>query len=185
MREGRMMAARVKLAVMIGVTATILILIVLCFALNSRIELRTIERDNALALARSERNALDLTIKNYRAAAKAASDMAHENVMRARTEQAAISEGKIRDLKTAYALVDARLVRARAQIAANPHLRSTEAAPMSLASDATCRAYGGGSCDELLAKLTIAERQAWNLVALRDWVRRQALVQFEPEGDGK
>lgn len=151
-------------------------LIVTVFVLSSKIEVRTIERDQARADRDAHRNAHALTILNYRNASAAAQQAAQRNVERVAAEQAAITKGKVDAYEKRLADVDARLVRARAQIAARTDLRSTSLAPVSIASAATCEAYGGGDCDALLAKLAIAEKQAWNLTELRDWVREQASV---------
>ncbi|MGW8201912.1 hypothetical protein ACWGM0_05105 [Sphingomonas bisphenolicum] len=165
---------RARLAAAIGVTAVILILIVLLFAMDSRLDLRTIERDQARLQAKQSEQAHARTIESYRSASAAAQQSAERNVARVAAEQAAITKGTVHDYQARLAAVDARYERVRAQLAARSDLRSPNLAPVSIASDATCRAYGGGDCDALLAKLAIAERQAENLVALRQWVRSQA-----------
>lgn len=174
-----MIPLRPRLAAAISAVTVILILIVLLFAAGSRIDLRTIERDNARAQVRMEQQAHAETVKNYRAAAAFAQEAADRKVARVTAEQAAITKRTSDDYQARLADVDARLLRARAQIAARTDLRSTNLAPVSIASAATCEAYGGGDCDALLAKLAIAERQAENLVALRQWVRDQARVTVE------
>lgn len=145
-----------------------------------KLEARTAERDKWQTQAASEKQAHEQTVANYRAASTEAQRQAQANVARVKAEQAAITERTVNDYQARLADVDARYDRVRAQLAARTDLRSSDAAPMSIASDATCRAYGGGSCDELLAKLRIAERQAWNLVALRKWAADQALVKVQP-----
>lgn len=149
---------------------------ILFLTLNARTADRDEWRDRAVA----EEKAHQQTVTNYRAASAAAQQAATANVERVKAEQAAITERTKNDYQAQLAAVDARYDRVRAQLAARTDLRSADAAPMSIASDATCRAYGGGSCDDLLAKLAIAERQAWNLVALRQWVADQAAVKVEP-----
>lgn len=145
-----------------------------------RLEVRTAERDKWQTQAAAEKKAHEQTVANYRTASAAAQRQAQANVDRVKAQQAQITERTRHDYQTRLADVDARYERVRVQLAARTDLRSSDAAPVSIAADATCRAYGGGSCDELLAKLAIAERQAWNLVALREWVKRQAAVEVEP-----
>ncbi|HKY82610.1 MAG TPA: hypothetical protein VJM09_14180 [Sphingobium sp.] len=145
-----------------------------------RLEVRTAERDKWQTQAAAEKQAHEQTVANYRAASAEAQRQAQANVERVRAEQAQITERTVNDYQARLADVDARYERVRVQLAARTDLSSTDTAPMSIASDATCRAYGGGSCDELLAKLRIAERQAWNLIALRKWAADQALVKVEP-----
>jgi Na+-transporting methylmalonyl-CoA/oxaloacetate decarboxylase gamma subunit len=180
-----MIPSRTQIIAAIGGTVAILFLIVLLFAANSKIDLRTIERDNARAEAKAEAAAHQETERRYRAAAAIAQADARRNVARVTAEQAAITKGTVDDYQKRLADIDARYERVRAQLAARSDLRSTDAAPMSIASNATCRAYGGTDCDGLLAKLKIAERQAQNLIALRQWARDQAVVVVEPEGDRK
>jgi len=107
--------------------------------------------------------------------------MAAANVKRVQADQAAITERTVNDYQARLADVDARYERVRTALAARTDLRSSDAAPMSIASNATCRAYGGADCDGLLAKLRIAERQAWNLIALRRWVAEQSQVDNQKE----
>ena len=146
-----------------------------------KLEARTAERDRWQTQAAAEKQAHEQTVANYRAASAEAQRQAKVNVERVKAEQAQITERTVNDYQARLADVDARYDRVRAQLAARSDLRSSDAAPMSIASDATCRAYAGADCDGLLAKLRIAERQAWNLVALRKWVTDQALVKVEPE----
>lgn len=168
-----MIASRLRLAAALGAVIIILVLIVLLFAADSRGDLLKLERDNARAELQGERLAHRQTVASYRAAARAAQIAAERNVARVAAEQAAITERTKHDYQDRLAAVDARLERVRAQLAARADLSSADLAPVSVASEAACRAYGGASCDELPAKLAIAERQAWNLLALRDWVRAQ------------
>lgn len=179
-----MTAARIRIIAAIVGGVGMLILILLLVLANSRLDLRTIERDQARDHAKSEALAHAQTVANYRKAAAAAQTAADRNVDRVRTEQAAITERTQNDYQARLAAVDARYDRVRAQLAARPDLRSSSLAPLSIASEATCHAYGGGDCDALLAKLAIAERQAENLVALRQWVRNQALVVVTPDPEG-
>lgn len=165
----------------VGVGALLLGLIVALFVLSSRIETRTIERDNARAETKAEKAAHAQTVANYRAAAEVARQEADRNVARVKAEQAAVTKGTVDDYQKRLDAVDARYERVRAQLAARTDFSSPDLAPVSVASDATCRAYGGTDCDGLLAKLAIAERQAENLVALRAWVRGQANVVVTPE----
>ncbi len=160
----------------------VIIGLMVALALTSmKIEVRTAERDKARTDLSAEQRAHKQTVANYRAASAEALRQAAENVNRVKAEQAAITERKINDLQAHYAAVDARYERVRAALAARTDLRSSETAPVSVASEATCRAYGGTSCDGLLAKLRIAERQAWNLIKLREWAAEQAAVKVEPE----
>lgn len=161
------------------------VLVASLFMLSSKIELRTIERDQARAQTKAEQRAHVQSILNYRKAAAAAQIAADRNVARVEGEQAAITKGTVDDYQARLAAVDARLQRVRAQIAAQTNLGSADLAPVSLASAATCRAYGGGDCDALLAKLAVAERQAENLVALRKWVRGQARVIVTPDSQAE
>ncbi|CAD7335344.1 hypothetical protein FIM10_02220 [Sphingomonadales bacterium 56] len=141
---------------------------------------RTADRDEWRDRATAEAKAHQQTVSNYRAATAEAKRQAQANVARVKAEQAQITERTKSDYQARLADVDARYERVRAQLAARTDLSSANLAPVSLSSDATCRAYGGGSCDDLLAKLAIAERQAWNLVALRRWAADQAAVKVEP-----
>lgn len=174
-----MIPSQTRLIAAIGVAAVILGLTLGVFVLMSRLDLRTIERDQARGLVREEQQAHAQTVANYRAGSAAAQDAAERNVARVSAEQAAITKGTVDDYEARLAAVAARYERVRAQLAARSDLRSTDLAPVSIASEAACRAYGGGDCDALLAKLAIAERQAENLVALRAWVRGQASVIVE------
>ena len=176
-----MIAARIKLIASAVGFVGLLGLIVALFVLSSRIETRTIERDNARAETKAEQAAHAQTVANYRAAAALAQEAANRNVARVEAEQAAITKGTVDDYQKRLAAVDARYERVRAELATRTDLRSPDLAPLSLAGEATCRAYGGGDCDALLAKLRIAERQAENLVALRAWVSAQANVVVTPE----
>lgn len=163
----------------------VLALIVGLFVALNTLDLRTIERDAARAETKAQAEANAETVRRYRAASQLAMDEARRNVVRITAEQAAITKGTVDDYQKRLAAVDARYERVRAQIATRTDLRSADAAPVSLVSEATCRTYGGGDCNALLAKLMIAERQAANLVALRQWARDQAMVVIEPEGDRK
>ncbi|GLV22025.1 hypothetical protein TomMM35A_18780 [Sphingobium sp. TomMM35A] len=149
---------------------------ILFLVLNSR----TADRDQWRDRATAEERAHKQTVANYRAASAEAQRQAQANVARVKADQAAITERTVNDYQARLAAVDARYERVRAQLAARTDLRSSDAAPVSIASDATCRAYAGTDCDGLLAKLRVAERQAWNLVALRKWVQEQAAVKVEP-----
>lgn len=148
--------------------------------LSMKVDVRTAERDTARTSLAAEQQAHKQTEANYRAASAEAQRQAADNVTRVKAQQAQITERTVNDYQARLADVDARYERVRVQLAARTDLRSSDPAPVSIASDATCRAYGGGSCDDLLAKLAIAERQAWNLVSLRQWVADQAAVQVEP-----
>ena len=141
---------------------------------------RTADRDQWRDTAKAEKAAHDQTVSNYRSASAKAQAAAQANVARVKAEQTVITERTKNEYQARLADVDARYDRVRAQLAARSDLGSSDPAPVSLTRDATCRAYGGGSCDDLLAKLRIAERQAWNLVALRQWVVDQAAVKVEP-----
>ncbi|EPR14184.1 hypothetical protein M527_29155 [Sphingobium indicum IP26] len=145
---------------------------VLFLVLNSR----TADRDQWRDRATAEERAHKQTVANYRAASAEAQRQAQANVARVKADQAAITERTVHDYQARLAAVDARYERVRAALAARTDLRSPDPAPVSITSDATCRAYGGTSCDGLLAKLRIAERQAWNLINLREWVAQQAAV---------
>ena len=160
-----------------GLIATLVVGIAL---LAMKVEVRTAERDTARTGLAAERQAHQQTVINYRAASAEAQRQATDNVNRVKAEQAQITERTRNEYQARLADVDARYDRVRAQLAARADLGSSDPAPVSLVRDATCRAYGGGSCDELLAKLKIAERQAWSLIALRKWARDQALVRVEP-----
>ena len=160
-----------------GVIAALVVAIAL---VAMKADIRTAERDKARSDFASEQQAHKQTVINYRAASAEAQQQAAANVARVKADQAAITERTVNDYQTRLANVDARYDRVRAQLAARTDLRSADAAPMSIASDATCRAYAGTDCDGLLAKLRVAERQAWNLVALRRWAREQAAVKVEP-----
>ncbi|QPI73946.1 hypothetical protein [Sphingobium sp. Cam5-1] len=148
--------------------------------LSLKLEARTADRDQWRTTAKAEKSAHDQTVANYRAASAKAQREAEANVERVRAEQAQITERTKNDYQARLADVDARYERVRVQLAARTDLRSSDPAPVSVASDATCRAYAGTDCDGLLATLRIAERQAWNLVALRKWVADQAAVKVEP-----
>lgn len=151
------------------------------FVLSSRLDLRTMERDQARGQVKVERHAHAQSILNYRKAAAAALVAADRNVARVTAEQAAITERRTNDYQDRLDAVDARYRRVRAALAARADLRSTDLAPMSIASEATCIAYGGTDCDALLAKLRIAERQAEQLVGLQAWVRDQSKVIVAPD----
>lgn len=168
---------RIRLAAVVGIGAVFLILLVLLFAANSRIDLLTIERDQAIDGKKIERQAHVQSILNWRRASEAAQLAADRNADRVAAEQAVITEQKEKDYEARLAAVDARLRRVRAETAARSDLRSADLAPVSVASEAACQAYGGASCDGLLTKLAIAERQAANLIELRAWVKDQAAVQ--------
>lgn len=148
--------------------------------LTMKVEVRTAERDTARTGLAAEQQAHKQTVVNYRTASAEAQRQAADNVQRVKAEQAQITERTRNEYQARLADVDARYDRVRAQLSARADLGSSDPAPVSLARDATCRAFGGGSCDDLLAKLAIAERQAWNLVALRQWVADQAAVKAEP-----
>ena len=175
-----MIGVRAQVIAAIGGAIALLVACVVIFALNAKLDLRTIERDNARAEASAEKKAHAETVAGYRAASAAAQLAAAKNVERVVADQAAITERISDDYEARLADVDARYERVRTQAAAQAHSGSTDLAPMSLASAATCQAYAGGSCDQLLTKLRIAERQAWNLIALREWVRSQAGVAVNP-----
>jgi len=159
-----------------GLIAALVVVIAL-LAMN--IEVRTAERDTARTGLAAEQQAHKQTVANYRAASAEAQREAADNVVRVKAEQAQITERTKNEYQARIADVDARYERVRTQLAARADLGSPDPAPVSLASDATCRAYGGTDCDGLLAKLRVAERQAWNLIALRQWVADQAEVKVE------
>lgn len=173
--------SRIRLALAIGAAAVILILLVLLFAANSRNDLLEIERDQARDQVKVERQAHVQSILNWRKASEAAQLAADRNVERVAAEQAAITGQKEKSYEARLADVDARLRRVRAETAARADLRSADLAPVSVAGEAACQAYGGASCDGLLAKLAIAERQAANLIELRAWAREQAQLTVEWE----
>jgi len=157
-------------------------LVVIVALLAMKVEVRTAERDSARTGLAAEQQAHQQTVANARAATAEAQRQAAANVKRVQADQAAITERTVNDYQARLADVDARYERVRTALAARTDLRSSDAAPVSLASEATCRAYGGGSCDGLLAKLRIAERQAWNLIVLRRWVAEQSQVDNQQEG---
>ncbi|KKW92238.1 hypothetical protein [Sphingobium chungbukense] len=161
--------------------APVIIGLMVALALTSmKVDVRTAERDKARTDFAAEHQAHRQTEANYRAASAEAQRQAARNVKRVEAEQIAITERTVNDLKSHYADVDTRYERVRAELAARADLRSSDPAPVSTASDATCRAYAGTDCDGLLAKLRIAERQAWNLIKLREWAAEQAAVKAEP-----
>lgn len=161
----------IGLALLLAVVGTLLL----------KLEARTADRDKWQTRAIAEEQAHKQTVANYRAASEEAQRQAQANVARVKADQAAITERTVNDYQARLAAVDARYDIVRRQIATQAHLSSSDPAPMSIAADATCRAYAGTDCDGLLAKLAIAERQAWNLVALREWVEDQGMVKVEPE----
>lgn len=165
----------------LGVGFIIAALSTTAFMLSSRLDLRTIERDQARDQVKVEQRAHVQSILNYRKAAAAAQVVAARNVARVTAEQSAITERRTNDYQDRLDAVDARYRRVRAALAARTDLRSTNLAPMSIASEATCIAYGGTDCDALLAKLRIAERQAEQLVGLQSWVRDQSKVIMTPD----
>lgn len=171
---------RIRLIAAIGGAGAILILLVLLFAAISRNDLLTIERNQARDQVKVERRAHVQSILNWRKASEAAQLAADRNADRVAAEQAVITEQREKDYEARLAAVDARLRRVRAETAARSDLRSADLAPVSVASEAACQAYGGASCDGLLTKLAIAERQAANLIELRAWVQDQAAVQVVP-----
>jgi hypothetical protein len=156
-------------------------LTVAVFVLSNKIELRTIERDQARDQVKVEQRAHVQSILNYRKAAAAAQAAGDRNVARVTAEQAAITKRRTNDYQDRLDAVDARYQRVRAALAARTDLRTTGLAPMSIASEATCIAYGGTDCDTLLAKLRIAERQAEQLIGLQGWVRDQSRVIVTPD----
>ena len=149
---------------------------ILFLVLNSR----TADRDEWRDRATAETKAHQQSVENFRVATAEAQRQAQANVARVKAEQAAITERTKNDYQARLADVDARYDRVRAQLAARTDLSSSDAAPVSIASDATCRAYAGTDCDTLLARLMAAEKQAVQLISLQDWVRRQAAVKMEP-----
>jgi hypothetical protein len=158
----------------------IAVLVVIVAVLLLMVEARTAERDSARTGRAAEQQAHQQTVANYRAATAAAQQQAAATVERVKADQTAINERNRNDYEARLADVDARYDRVRVQLAARSDLRSSDPAPVSIASEATCRAYAGADCNGLLAKLRIAERQAWNLVALRQWVTEQGAVVFSP-----
>ena len=144
---------------------------------------RTADRDQWRDRAVAEEKAHQQSVTNFRSATAEAQRQAQANVARVKAEQAAITERTKNDYQAQLAAVDARYERVRAQLAARTDLSSTDLAPVSIASDATCRAYAGADCDTLLARLMVAEKQAVQLVALQDWVRKQSLVKNAPEAE--
>ena len=155
-------------------------LVVAVALLAMKADLRTAERDKARTDFAAEQQAHQQTIANYRTASAEAQRQAAANVERVKAEQAQITERTLNDYQARLAAVDARYERVRAELVARTDLSGSDLAPVSIASDATCRSYAGTDCDGLLAKLAIAERQAWNLVALRKWVEEQAGVIIQP-----
>ncbi|KFG90717.1 hypothetical protein BV98_001429 [Sphingobium herbicidovorans NBRC 16415] len=143
------------------------------------LEARTDDRDRWRTQAGDEKRAHEQTVANYRAASAEAQRQAAANVERVKAEQTKITERTVNDYQARLADVDARYERVRRQIAAQAYSSSTDLAPVSVTSAATCRAYGGTDCDTLLARLKAAERQAEQLIGLQDWVRQQAAVQMD------
>ena len=141
---------------------------------------RTADRDQWRDRAVAEEKAHQQSVANFRSATAEAQRQAQANVGRVKAEQAAINERTKNDYQARLADVDARYERVRLQLAARTDLRGSDPAPVSIASDATCRAYAATDCDTLLARLMAAEKQAVQLVALQDWVKRQAAVKVEP-----
>lgn len=171
-----MARARLKLVAAIGGVAGIVMLLALLVAALSRIELVKLQRDQARDRLSVEHQAHVQTILNYRKASAAAQAAADQNVARVLAQQTALTRRIDHEYQASLDTADARLRGVRAQLAAQPHLRSADLAPLSITREATCRAYAGTDCDGLLAKLATAERQAWNLIALRAWVEAQAEV---------
>lgn len=145
-----------------------------------KLEARTADRDKWQTRAVAEEQAHKQTVANYRAASDEAQRQAQANVARVKAAQAAITERTVNDYQARLAAVDARYERVRRQIATQAHLSSSDPAPMSIATDATCRAYAAADCDTLLSRLMVAEKQAVQLIALQSWVRDQAAVKVEP-----
>lgn len=170
-----------RIYVWLGVGFIIAGLAITMFVLLSRLDLRTMERDQARDQVKVEQRAHVQSILNYRKAAAAAQVAADRNVARVTAEQTAITERRTNDYQDRLDAVDARERRVRAALAARTDLRSTDLAPMSIASEATCIAYGGTDCDALLAKFRIAERQAEQLIGLQGWVRDQSRVIVTPD----
>ena len=141
---------------------------------------RTADRDHWRDRAAAEAKAHQQTVTNFRAATAEAQRQAQANVARVKAEQAAITERTKNDYQARLADVDARYDRVRVQLAARIDLRSSNPAPVSIASDATCRAYAGTGCDTLLARLMAAEKQTAQLIALQVWVRDQVAVKVDP-----
>ncbi len=149
---------------------------ILFLVLNARTADRDEWRDRAVA----EEKAHQQSVENFRVATAEAQRQAQANVIRVKAEQAAITERTKNDYQAQLAAVDARYDRVRAQLAARTDLGSADLAPVSIASDATCRAYAGTDCDTLLARLMVAEKQAVQLISLQDWVKRQGAVKVVP-----
>ncbi len=171
-----MTRARFKLIVEIGAAVGIVILLALLVAALSRIELLKLQRDQARDRLSVEHRAHVQTILNYRKASAAAQAAADRNVARVLAQQTALTQRIDHEYQASLDAADARLRGVRAQLAAQSDLRSADLAPLSVTREATCRAYAGTDCDGLLARLATAERQAWNLIALRAWVEAQAKV---------
>lgn len=160
----------------IPIVALLAASVVLLLMLNTR----TADRDQWRDRATAEEQAHAQIVANYRTASAEAQRQAQANVARVTAEQAAITERTKNDYQARLADVDARYERVRAQLAARTALRSSDPAPVSIASDATCRAYAGTDCDTLLARLMAAEKQTAQLIALQVWVRDQVAVKVDP-----
>ena len=146
---------------------------------------RTADRDQWRDRAVAEEKAHQQSVANFRAATVEAQRQAQANVARVKAEQTAITERTKNDYQAQLAAVDARYDRVRAQLAARTDLSSTDLAPVSVASDATCRAYAGTDCDTLLARLAVAEKQTQQLIALQGWVTAQTGINANPTTEGK
>lgn len=125
------------------------------------------------------KDAFRQTEANYRRASAEADRLASANIGRVEAEQTIITERTKNDYEARLAATDARYRRLLAQAAA-ADLGSTEAVPMSLASEATCRAVAGTGCHAIPALLKAAEDNTSQLLALIAWNKAQADVKTNP-----
>lgn len=116
------------------------------------------------------------TVLNYRLAAEQARASAYANVDRVKTEQATITERVTNERQSKLVAANDRYERLRAQASGYLSRPGAEGVPDSR--ETTCRAVAGTDCDAIPALMLAAQNNTDQLIALQDWTRAQADVDF-------
>jgi len=140
------------------------------------LDIRTGQRDDAVALAKATQTAFNTTVANYRLAAQQAATAQAENVVRVKTEQAKITEDVEHAYQTKLADTATRYDQLRAKAAGYLSRPATDGLPDTR--EVTCQSVAASSCDELPGKLKAAQDNTDQLVSVLDWAERQGLVEF-------
>jgi hypothetical protein len=167
------------------------IVLALCFALfwtfrSWGIDHRNLTDDlaDANGTIAEQRLAHAATIENVRRGQEMARELDRRNVERAAAAKLAANERALHDLQNRYRASTAGADRLRARLAAlEAPAGGGDSAPVPVLPDATCRAFGAASCDELAARMIDGQASIDKLIALQAWAREVSAIEVGGEPD--